>query len=109
MASRVGVASKSPISKISSRARSPVRADSKAVNKADSRADNNYSPTLHVHPQRKCWGSLYCTRSSDGWEQMSSHDRTSGLDEILGFACRLTAGGPVYLPHGTVLFIATPL
>ena len=49
VASRAAAASRSPISKISSRPRSRVRVDSKAVNRADSRTDNQ-SPTLHVLP-----------------------------------------------------------
>ena len=58
MASKAAVASRSPISKINSRTRSPVRADSKAANRADSRTDNNFR-LYHVLPQRECWGSFF--------------------------------------------------
>ena len=55
VASRAAAASRSPISKISSRPRSRVRADSKAVNRADSRIDNQ-SPTLRSPPSAQMLG-----------------------------------------------------
>jgi hypothetical protein len=51
--SRAVAASKSPISRISSLARSRARVDNKAVNRADSRTDNQSAPFC---PQHRCWG-----------------------------------------------------
>ena len=59
VASKAAVASRNPISKISSRARSPVRADSKAVNRADSRTEVIFSDPSHSPPALML-GAFYC-------------------------------------------------